>query len=254
MAGLAPSQRFTPSYYAGQKYVIDPATGRVVLEGQVGQTVSAPMQRYSELDIATAGLPGANGPATAASAPAGQSLAGGAGGEPGGGAEGRAKSESPATGPGEIPGGFSTVLGLAGTLAGVPGAGLAGSAIDTVIDKVAAERFDPEYEGDLGKWGSAFVSDVTSGLLGRSHKERAIDEYQERTGTGLNDAALGAAKKGGYSGPKGVVGNKGVAARDKALGGLAGGGGGAERGGADQGHGGGGQLGGDRDKGFGGPR
>jgi hypothetical protein len=253
---LPPGERFSPDYYASKRYVIDPATGRIVEEGSVGQpSQPVSIRRYANADISTVGLGGPASGDTAASAVGGP---GNVGGE-GAGAEGRVGSETPATGPGDMGdidaiGGFSTVLGVAGMLSPVPGLGVVGSGIDTVRDKMKAEEFDPEYEGDLGKWGGAFISDLTSGLLGTSHKQRAIDEYQDRTGTGLNDAALGATGKGSYSGPKGVVGNKGKTMRDKARGGLGGGGQAGEGGGADQGHGGGGQLGGDRDKGFGGPR
>lgn len=215
-ASLPPGQRFSPDYYRDIRYVIDPQTGRIVEEGTDGKHPLS-VTRYGNLS--TAGLPGANGPGVVSGAPSGaasgvqepssrpREVGGGAG------AEGRVSSETPATASGDIDaiGGYSTIGTGLGMLTGLPGLGMVGSAVDTVIDKNKAEEFDPEYEGNIGKWGSAFINDLTGGLLGTTHREQARDDYRERTGTGLNDAALDAALDPagrGYSGPKGVVGDR----------------------------------------------
>lgn len=205
---LSPAERFSPSYYRNVRYKLDPTTGRIVEERGSGMS---PVQvtRYSNADIQSAGLgdPVNAGGGLMPSQPRANPMERA---EPGDGfGEDTGFSPAPeATGNLDDIGGVSTVMGLAGLATGFPGLGLAGNVVDTIRDKVAAEDFDPEYEGNLGKWGSSFINDLTGGLLGRSHYDRARDEYRDRTGTGLNDAALDAARnpgRTGYSGPKGVA-------------------------------------------------
>lgn len=109
-------------------------------------------------------------------------------------------------------GGYSTIGTALSSMTGIPGLGLIGSGIDTYNDYGRADKFDPSYDPTFGDVLSAYGYDVTGGLLGESMHSDAINDYQGRTGTGLNDAALGqstSGKPGTYSGPKGVVGPQG---------------------------------------------
>lgn len=207
--GLVPGQRFRGDYYAGIRYVLDPVTGRVVQEGQPVGAPSTPITSMGAADITTVGL----APPSQAS-----DSAGGLDYRPGGGGDDRG-SDRGFGGPGstdrgfdDLPkgdiddiGGYSTIGTGAGLATGIGGLGLIGSGIDTVRDYNKAKDFDPEYESGLGSWASSLLNELTGGLLGKSQRDRARDNYRDRTGTGLNNAALDAAGKGGgYSGPKGV--------------------------------------------------
>ncbi len=212
--GISPNTRFSPGYYQATRYSFDPVTGRIV-EERPGEGRGAPaqaVQRYSGEDIRTSGLGGTAGGTFEEPDGAARVVEGGYDADRGGGyaEEPGAQGEAGQGGSFDIDdfGGYSTFGTLAGMVTGMPGLGIAGGVVDTIRDKIEAEEFDPEYEGSLSKWGSALVSELTGGLLGRGHRDRSIDEYRGRTGTGLNRAALAAAQDagpGGYSGPKGIA-------------------------------------------------
>ncbi len=146
-------------------------------------------------------------------------------------------------------GGYSTPLGIAGSLLPIPFGGTLGSIVggglDIFRDYDRADEFDPEgTSGGFGGFIDAVVNEMSGGRAGQSAFDSRIDNYQERTGTGLNDAALGASTSGSsYAGPKGVARRSKNRGRDR--GADRGFGGPSDRGGRSAGASGGGFRGGD---------
>lgn len=190
--GLVPKKRFRPDYYAGIRYVLDPATGQVVQEGQPVGSPSTPIASMGAADITTVGL----APASQASSNSG---AGGGlyviSGRDKGGDRGFGGRDSFDRGFDDlpsgdidnfidgIPGGASTAGSAIGAVTGTgPLAGLVGSGVDVYRDYKKAKGIDPEYDSNIGKWGASILDELTGGLLGKSQYDRATDELTERKG------------------------------------------------------------------------
>ncbi|NIA67775.1 hypothetical protein HBA54_04155 [Pelagibius litoralis] len=112
-------------------------------------------------------------------------------------------------------GGYSTLGSLAGLLpipfAGTAG-GLVGGIADIVRDYSDADDFDPTgTSGGFRGFIDAALAELSGDQLGTRAFDSRVDNYKDRTQTGLGSDALGATrdvKRGRktYSGPKGVVG------------------------------------------------
>jgi hypothetical protein len=265
MASLPPGERFSPDYYASKRYVIDPATGRIVEEGSVGQpSQPVSIRRYANADISTVGLGGPAPGDTAASAGDGLGAVRdklGAGGSGGGMADTRAGWDADVTG--EIhntsgsdlsPGGaIGDMVGsdIAGQVvgAGIPGGGLFGMAArglramtgpyglvgmeDVGIGHPAWDRKQAlinemkEMNAKVpGVSFGNFLHDITGGLLG---EERSAGPSVSSKG----DIESGPSKGRGGISDKAI--GKGAADRAAARGGLGGGGQAGESGGGNEG-------------------
>lgn len=98
------------------------------------------------------------------------------------------------------------VLGMLGGAVN-PMFGLLGSGVGNMMAAGQARRdFASPYGRPDVSVPSGMLNSLSFGLGGRSIMDQAIADYQRRSGTGLNTAALGSFVGGGYSGPKGVIG------------------------------------------------